>query len=99
MAKNLLANAGDVGLIPGSGRSPGEGNCSPLQDSCLENHMDRGARRARVHGVTKESDMTERLNNNKQRTRISEKFKYVWPMPTCKVKCSIIIGSPCLVSP
>ena len=99
VAKNLLANAGDVGLIPGSGRSPGERNCNPLQDSCLENHMGRGARRARVHGVTKESDMTEQLNNNKQRTRISEKFKYVWPMPTRKVKCNIIIGSPCLVSP
>ena len=39
--KNLPANAGDVCLIPGSGRSPGEGNGNPLQDSCLENPMDR----------------------------------------------------------
>ena len=39
--KNLPANAGDVGLIPASGRSPGEGNGNPLQYSCLENPMDR----------------------------------------------------------
>ena len=43
VAKNLLANAGDRGSIPGSGRSPGEGNSIPLQSSCLENSMDRGA--------------------------------------------------------
>ena len=40
--KNLLANAGDAGLIPGSGRCPGKGNSNPLQYSCLENPMDRG---------------------------------------------------------
>ena len=45
-------NAGDLGLIPGSGRS-GEGNGNPLQCSCLENSMDRGAWRATVHGVAK----------------------------------------------
>ena len=58
MVKNLPANAGDVSLIPGSGRSPGEGNGSPLQYSCLGNPMDRGAWRATVHGAAKESDMT-----------------------------------------
>ena len=42
MVKSLPANAGDVRLIPGSGRSPGEGNGNPLQYSCLENSMDRG---------------------------------------------------------
>ena len=55
MVKNLPANAGDtreVGLIPGLGRSSGEGNGSVLQDSCLENSMDRGAQQATVHGVT-----------------------------------------------
>ena len=60
--KNLPANAGDVGdpgLIPGLGRSPGEGNVNLLQYSCLENPMDRGAWQVTVHGVTKESDMTE----------------------------------------
>ena len=61
MAKNLLANVEDirdVGLIPGSGRSPGGGHGNPLQYSCLENTTDRGAWWAIVHGVTKESDMT-----------------------------------------
>ena len=47
------ASAGDVGLIPGPGRSPGEGNGNPLQCSCLENPMDRGAWQATVHGVSK----------------------------------------------
>ena len=56
VVKNPPASAGDirdVSLIPGSGRSPGEGNGNPLQDSCLENPMDGGAWRATVHGVTK----------------------------------------------
>ena len=46
-------SAEDPGSIPGSGRSPGEGNGSPLQYSCLENPMDRGAWQATVHGVAK----------------------------------------------
>ena len=56
VVKNPLANAGDTrdaGLIPGSGRSPGGGHRNPLQYSCLENPMDRGAWRATVHRVTK----------------------------------------------
>ena len=53
MVKNLSAPAGDAGSIPGSGRSPGEGNCNPLQYSCLGNPMDRGAWWATVHGVTR----------------------------------------------
>ena len=53
-ASNVSAsNAGDRGLIPGSGRSPGEENGNPLQYSCLENPMDRGAWQATVHGVAK----------------------------------------------
>ena len=51
--KVSACNAGDLGLIPGLGRSPGEGNGNPLQYSCLENPMDRGAWRATVHGVAK----------------------------------------------
>ena len=53
VVKNPPANARDEGSIPGLGRSPGEGNGYPLQYSCLENPMDRGAWRATVHGVTK----------------------------------------------
>ena len=53
VVKNLPANAGDTGSIPGEGRSPGEGNGNPLQSSCLENSMDRRAWTATVHGVTK----------------------------------------------
>ena len=56
--KNLSANAGDAGSIPGSGRSPGGGNGNPLQYSCLGNPMDRGAWQATVYGVTKELNMT-----------------------------------------
>ena len=56
VVKNLPTNAGDtqgVGLIPGLGRSPGGENGKPLQYSCLENPMDRGAWQATVHGVAK----------------------------------------------
>ena len=56
--KNPPANAGDMGSIPGSGRYLGEGNGNPLQYSCLENPMHRGAWGATVHGVS-ESDTTE----------------------------------------
>ena len=58
MVKNLPANAGDADSIPGSGRSPGEGNNNPLPYACLGNPMDRGAGQSRVHGVAKESDTT-----------------------------------------
>ena len=51
--KESACNAGDLGLIPGSERSPGEGNSNPLQYSCLENPMDRKAWQATVHRVTK----------------------------------------------
>ena len=51
--KESVCNAGDLGSIPGSGRSPGEGNGNSLQYSCLENPMDRGAWQATVHVVAK----------------------------------------------
>ena len=53
MVKNLPANAGDVDSIPELGRAPGERNGDPLQHSCLEDPIDRGAWRATVHGVAK----------------------------------------------
>ena len=55
VGKNPPANAGsmrDAGSVPGSGRSPGGGHGNPLQDSCLENPMDRGVWQATVYGVT-----------------------------------------------
>ena len=58
MVKNLPANAGDVGLILGLGRSPGEGNGNPLQYSGLGNPMDREAWQVTVHGFAKEFDLT-----------------------------------------
>ena len=72
VVKNPPANAGDADSIPGSGRSPEGGNGYSLQYSCLENPMDRGAWRAIVHGVTKESDMTEQLSENKQSVNVSD---------------------------
>ena len=65
-------DAGDVGSIPGSGRSPGERNGNPVQYSCLENPVDGGAWRAIVHGVA-ESDTTELLHFHFQ---ITHKIMY-----------------------
>ena len=60
-SKTSVYNVGDPGSIPGSGRSPGEGNDNPLQIFCLENPMDRGAWQATVHWVAKSRT---RLNLN-----------------------------------
>ena len=73
--KASTRNAGDLGSIPGSGRSPGEGNDNPLQDSCLENPMDRGAWWATVHGVAK------------SRTRLSDfTFTLTFILIICSVR-------------
>ena len=67
VVKNLPASAGDVrdsGLIPGLGRSPGGGNGNPLQYSCLENPMDRGAWQATVHRVAKSRTWMKRLSTH-----------------------------------
>ena len=57
VGKESACNAGDPGLIPGLGRSPGEANDNPLQYSCLENQMDKGAWWATVHGVARVGPM------------------------------------------
>ena len=63
VVRNLPANAGDPGSIPGSGRSPGEGNGTPLQYSCLENPMERSLE-GYSPGGPEESDMTEWLSRH-----------------------------------
>ena len=60
--------------ILGLGRSPGEENGNPVQYSCLENSMDRGAWQATVHGLAKESDMTEHIARSSKIVRI---YKYI----------------------
>ena len=62
--KESACSAGDLGSIPGLGRSPGGGHGNPLQYSCLENPMDRGAWRAIVHGVTQSRMRLKRVNSN-----------------------------------
>ena len=61
LLNNNPGGIGDEGLIPGLGRSPEEGHGNPLQNSCLENSIDREAWQVTVHRVTKESDMTEQI--------------------------------------
>ena len=72
-SKVSILNAGDLGSIPGSGRSPGEGHGNPLQYSCLENPMDRGAWWATIHGVAKSwtLDMTEKLTLSSEVSALS----------------------------
>ena len=71
MVKNLLANAGntrDAGSVSGLGRSPGEGNGTQLQYSCLENSIDRRAWRATVHGVAKsQTQVSTHIHQNTQK--------------------------------
>ena len=64
VVKNLPINAGALGSIPGSRKSPGEGNGNQLHSSCLKNPMDRGDLQATVHVVARESDRTERLSTH-----------------------------------
>ena len=81
-AKNLPANAGDLGSIRRSGRSPGGGNGNPLQYCCLGNPMDGGAWQATIHGVTK------------SRTRLSD-FTFTFTQTTvlaiCRAGCLFVL--------
>ena len=87
LVKNLPANAGDVGdvgLIPGLGKSPGGGNGDPLQYSHLENSMDRGARQITVHAATK--SQTERRStrlHTKSKEAYSLFHSYIFHFPLC----------------
>ena len=89
--KASACNAGDPGSIPESGRSPGEGNGTPLQYSCLENPMDGGAWEAAVHGVAKSwtrlSDFTSHI------IFILRKNSCWRKMFTRKLKASMVVGS------
>ena len=76
VVKNPPANVGDMALIPQLRRIPGVGNGNPFQYSCLGISMDRGPWQATVHGVGKESDTTERLNNNNNLFSILIRFQY-----------------------
>ena len=76
VGKESACNARDLGLIPGSGRSPGEENVNPLQYSCLENPMDRGAWQTTVHGVSKTQT---RLSDQAQHSTAAVVYNYALP--------------------
>ena len=79
MVKNLPANAGDIrdmGLIPGSGRSPRGGHGNPLQCSCLENPMDRGAWQAIIHGVTESRTRLKRVSTHAGAVLLGQCFSF-----------------------
>ena len=78
MAQNPPANTGDVGLLPGSGRSPGKGNGSQLQHPCLGNPMDRGTLWATVHGVTK------------SRTQLSTHAQWLFANFVCEISLNCV---------
>ena len=80
-SEESVCNEGDQGSIPGSGRSPGGGNGNPLQYSCLENPMDRGAWWATVHGVTKSQT---RLSGYTTPTEKMNKQATDWEKDTCQ---------------
>ena len=98
VVKNLPENAGDMGSIPGSGRSAEGGHGNPLQSSCLENPMDRGAWWATVHRVT-QSDTTEQLTMHRKWLKIRNRigsFKKrtlvrgtMWSMKWWTILCDI----------
>ena len=90
VVKNSPANAGDIGntdSIHGSGRSPGEGNGSPPQYSCLENLMDRGSWRATVHRVAKSQTGLKLLSTH--HTQASSLGGNTWKNLICEWICSL----------
>ena len=94
VVKHLPTNVGVLGSIPELGRSPGDGNGTPLQDSCLGNLMDRGAWWATVCGVAKELDLTQWLNNNNLSLQPST---CLLPLPLDSALTRDVAHKPCLV--
>ena len=88
-SKASVYNVGDLGLIPGPGRSPGEGNGNPLQYCCLENPMDRGAWQATVHGVAKSRT---RLSDFTSLHTLTSVFIISVPLITLPFICSSLSG-------
>ena len=82
-------DTGDVGLIPGSGRSPGGRHGNPLQYSCLENPKDRGDWRATVHGVTKSQTRLKWVSTAHSRSLLKKKSPYKW---TCAIQTHVVQG-------
>ena len=76
--ENQPANARDMGLILGSGKSPGEGSGNPLQYSCLENSMYRGTWWATVHGVSKSRTRLSNQNNNNRKGEVANEIKLLY---------------------
>ena len=97
MVKNPPANAGDardLGLIPGLGRSSGEGNGNPLQYSCLENSMDRGALWATVHEVGKRHELSTHRDRKHASLLASGVVSNPWPSLAYKgITCNISSSS------
>ena len=94
MVKNPHANAGDIrdaGSIPGSGRSPGGGRGNPLQDSCLENPTDRGARRATVHGVKKSQTQLNTHAGSYQTEEVLFYFYFYEFLKKIRNRCYILL--------
>ena len=95
VVKDTPANAGDRGLIPTLGRSPGGGNGSPRQYSCLENPMDRGAWQATVHGVAKSQTRLSNWARMQDQSRgllclsVPTTFPYPWFYHSVSSQCSL----------
>ena len=88
--KESACNTGDPCLIPGSGRSFGEGNGNPLQYSWLENFMDRGAWQATVHGVTKSWTQLSDYHANRTLSETGH-FSYAcWPLSSCEMSVQVL---------
>ena len=92
LVRSLSAwNAGELGLIPRLGPSPGESNSNPLWYSCLGNPMDRGAWQATVHAVTKSGTWLSNFSSSSiKKNKINNKTKFMWIKSTCLPKTYIL---------